>query len=93
MPRLRKKSSSRFSSIPGKASSIMLPLVFAEARFYTPRLTIGLPILNKLDILRLFLRPRPPNTPNFIVVAVDGLDRNAVYLVIVSLYYSITKDL
>jgi len=69
MPRLRKKSSSRFSSIPGKASSAMSPPVFAEARFCTPRLTVGPPILNKLDILRLFLRRRPPNTPNFMVAS------------------------
>ena len=69
------------------------PPVYTEAKFCTSNLNLAPPILNKLDGLAAFLKPRPQDGPDIRVVAVDGLDRNAVHLVVASLHFHITKEL
>ena len=66
---------------------------YAEARSSTPNVRNDMRLVDKLDVLGQYLNVRPVNAPNFKVVAVDGLDRNAVHLVIANLHYQIVKDL
>lgn len=66
---------------------------YAEARFIAPDLNPQPAILRRLNVLVEFLNPRAHDTERYKVVAVDGANRNAVHLVIASLYYQIIKDL
>ncbi|KAL6714245.1 slightly ste11-like protein [Lecanora helva] len=83
---------SRSESAPETYHNVSL-FASAGSRFYTPGVLFRPPILYRLDILGQYLKPRLANAPDFKVIAVDGLDKNAVHLVIATLHHCITQDL
>ena len=69
----------------------VLGSVTLSARYFTES-TIAPPVIHKLNALAEFLKKPPTNGTHNKVIAVDGLDRNTVHLVIVDLHSNITKD-
>ncbi len=60
--------------------------------WYTESALITPPVISKINALSEFLKARSPDDPQR-VIAVDGLDRNAVQLVIAELHYDLSRDL
>ena len=85
--------------LPPPGESVALPRpprvlgsVTLRARYFTES-TITPPVIHKLNALAEFLKKPPTDSTYNKVIAVDGLDRSAVQLVIADLHYNITQDL
>ncbi|KAL6716957.1 slightly ste11-like protein [Lecanora helva] len=60
---------------------------------YSSRSTVNPPLVPRLNLLAENLLDRPIEDTQNRIIAVDGLDRNAVQLVIAELHHAITREL